>query len=167
MSIGSSPTRAKASAPLDTCPAKSSESSLSIISPRICARSRLLSATRTRRRVVAAVTGLPRTHPKHRLPIEPVHAAPPPSPQGRGLRREPGKSRPSLTGPGKPAAEQRMMFQDWIRRARELGASDLHVEGDGPLVIRVRGKLQPVGETSSAADVQRAAEQILGADGWA
>ena len=60
-----------------------------------------------------------------------------------------------------------MIFQDWIRKARELGASDLHLEADGPLVLRVRGKLQPLGETSSAADVQRAAEEILGADGYA
>ena len=60
-----------------------------------------------------------------------------------------------------------MMFQQWIRKARELGASDLHAEGDGPLVVRVRGRLQPLGETVSAADLQRTAEQLLGADGRA
>src|SRR5215472_2194565 len=60
-----------------------------------------------------------------------------------------------------------MLFQDWIRRARELGASDLHLEADGSLVLRVRGQLQPLGETSSSADVQRAAEELLGADGYA
>ena len=32
-----------------------------------------------------------------------------------------------------------MIFQDWIRKARELGASDLHVEADGPVIARVRG----------------------------
>jgi twitching motility protein PilT len=60
-----------------------------------------------------------------------------------------------------------MIFHDWIRKACELGASDLHAEADGPLMVRVRGKLQPLGETSTAVDLQRTAEQILGADGWA
>ena len=60
-----------------------------------------------------------------------------------------------------------MIFHDWIHKARELGASDLHAEADGPLMVRVRGKLQPLGETSTAADLQRTGEQILGADGWA
>lgn len=60
-----------------------------------------------------------------------------------------------------------MTFQDWIRKARELGASDLHAEADGPLIVRVRGKLQPLGETSSAAALQRMGEEILGAEGWA
>jgi twitching motility protein PilT len=60
-----------------------------------------------------------------------------------------------------------MTFHEWIRKARELGASDLHVEAEGPLVVRVRGKLQPLGETASAADLQRTSEGLLGADGWA
>jgi twitching motility protein PilT len=59
-----------------------------------------------------------------------------------------------------------MIFQEWIRKARELGASDLHVEADGPLIARVRGKLQPLGETASAADLQRTSEDLLGAEGW-
>src|SRR5215469_2144443 len=60
-----------------------------------------------------------------------------------------------------------MIFQQWIRKARELGASDLHIEAGGPLIARVRGKLQPLGETSSAVDLQRMGEELLGADGWA
>jgi twitching motility protein PilT len=60
-----------------------------------------------------------------------------------------------------------MMFAEWIRKARELGASDLHAEADGPLIVRVRGKLQPLGEASSAVDLKRTGEQLLGADGWA
>ena len=59
-----------------------------------------------------------------------------------------------------------MIFQEWIRKARDLGASDLHVEADGPVIVRVRGKLQPLGETSRAVDVQRTGEQLLGAEGW-
>jgi twitching motility protein PilT len=60
-----------------------------------------------------------------------------------------------------------MRFQKWIRKAREFGASDLHAEADGPLVVRVRGKLQSLGETSRAVDLQRMGEELLGADGWA
>lgn len=60
-----------------------------------------------------------------------------------------------------------MIIGEWVRRARELGASDLHAEADGPLAVRVRGKLQALGERSNAVDLQRAGEELLGADGWA
>jgi twitching motility protein PilT len=60
-----------------------------------------------------------------------------------------------------------MVFQEWIRKARELGASDLHAEADGPLVLRVRGSLEPLGDRSSAAELQAVAQEILGPDGWA
>jgi twitching motility protein PilT len=58
------------------------------------------------------------------------------------------------------------VFQKWIRDAFALGASDLHAEADGPLIVRVRGKLQPLSGTSSAAELQRTAERLLGAEGW-
>jgi twitching motility protein PilT len=60
-----------------------------------------------------------------------------------------------------------MAFEEWIRRARELGASDVHAEADGPLIVRVRGKLQPLSETAGPTDLKRAAEELLGAEGWA
>ena len=59
-----------------------------------------------------------------------------------------------------------MIFQEWIRRARELGASDLHAEADSPLIARVRGKLQPLGETANGAELERTGEELLGAEGW-
>src|ERR1700752_3511688 len=59
-----------------------------------------------------------------------------------------------------------MILQEWIRKARELGASDLHLEADGPLIARVRGKLQPLDETCSAVDLQRTSEELLGVDKW-
>jgi twitching motility protein PilT len=59
-----------------------------------------------------------------------------------------------------------MTIQQWIRRARELGASDLHAEADGPLIVRVRGKLQPLGESSNGTDLQRLGEELLGAEAW-
>jgi len=60
-----------------------------------------------------------------------------------------------------------MVFQEWIRRARALGASDLHAEADGPLIVRVRGKLQPLGAPSSEAELRQTGEELLGADAWA
>ena len=60
-----------------------------------------------------------------------------------------------------------MSFSEWIRKAREVGASDLHAEAAAPVIVRVRGRLQPLGETASAADLQRAGQELLGTDGWA
>jgi len=60
-----------------------------------------------------------------------------------------------------------MIFQGWIQKAHELGASDLHVEADGPVMVRVRGMLQSLGESSSAIELQRSGQQFLGARGWA
>ena len=60
-----------------------------------------------------------------------------------------------------------MSFAEWIRRGREAGASDLHLEPDSPLVARVRGTLQPLGRLGSAADLARIARELLGEDGWA
>jgi twitching motility protein PilT len=60
-----------------------------------------------------------------------------------------------------------MILKESIRKAADLGASDLHAEADGPLIVRVRGKLQPLGETCSSADLRRTVEELLGADGWA
>jgi twitching motility protein PilT len=64
-------------------------------------------------------------------------------------------------------ADKPMIFQGWIQKARELGASDLHVEADGPVMVRLRGRLQPLGESSSALELQRSGQQFLGAQGWA
>ncbi len=60
-----------------------------------------------------------------------------------------------------------MIFQGWIQKAQELGASDLHAEADGPVTVRIRGKLQPLGESSKAVELQQSGQQFLGAQGWA
>jgi twitching motility protein PilT len=60
-----------------------------------------------------------------------------------------------------------MKLSEWIRKARELGASDLHAEADAPVIVRVRGKLEPLGESASAVDLQRIGEELLGTEGWA
>jgi len=60
-----------------------------------------------------------------------------------------------------------MIFQGWIQKAQELGASDLHAEADGPVTVRIRGKLQALGESSKAVELQHSGQQFLGAQGWA
>jgi twitching motility protein PilT len=59
-----------------------------------------------------------------------------------------------------------MTLQEWIRKGRELGASDLHVEADTAPVARVRGQLAAIGAAVPAAAVSRAARELLGAEGW-
>ena len=44
-----------------------------------------------------------------------------------------------------------MSLRDWIRKGRELGASDLHLEAETPLVARVRGDLLPLAPAISGA----------------
>src|SRR5215472_11655154 len=76
-------------------------------------------------------------------------------------------ARHPLDSNANPPGEPLMMLQEWIHQARELGASDLHAEAEGPLVVRVRGQLQPLGETGSAADLEQTSRRLLGAEGWA
>jgi twitching motility protein PilT len=59
-----------------------------------------------------------------------------------------------------------MSLRDWVRKGRELGASDLHLEADTPLVARVRGDLVPAGGVVSGALLQQAAREVLGPDAW-
>jgi twitching motility protein PilT len=60
-----------------------------------------------------------------------------------------------------------MMFDEWIEHAWSLGASDLHLETGTPLVARVRGDLQTVGGVVSGDTLVQAAQDFLGAEGWA
>jgi twitching motility protein PilT len=58
------------------------------------------------------------------------------------------------------------MFDEWIDKARTLGASDLHLESNAPLVARIRGELQPVSPAIPGDSIVQAAQQVLGAEGW-
>jgi len=58
-----------------------------------------------------------------------------------------------------------MLFEEWIEQAYSLGASDLHLEADTPIVARIRGELQTVGATISGATLQQVARDLLG-DQW-
>jgi twitching motility protein PilT len=60
-----------------------------------------------------------------------------------------------------------MSVQEWIRKGRELGASDLHMEADTPPVARIRGELSVIGPPVAGAQVVEAARQLLGSEGWA
>jgi twitching motility protein PilT len=59
------------------------------------------------------------------------------------------------------------MFEEWIDKARSLGASDLHLESHAPLVVRIRGELQAVGPVVAGDQIVQAAQQLLGGEGWA
>jgi twitching motility protein PilT len=58
-----------------------------------------------------------------------------------------------------------MTVQDWIRKGRELGASDLHIEADSALVVRVRGQLSTIGASIAGTVIAQAARELLG-EGW-
>jgi twitching motility protein PilT len=60
-----------------------------------------------------------------------------------------------------------MTLQEWIRKGRELGASDLHLEADTAPVARVRGQLASIGQPIAAAALVHAGRELLGNEGWA
>jgi twitching motility protein PilT len=59
-----------------------------------------------------------------------------------------------------------MRLSALIHKGRELGASDLHLEGGTPLVARIRGELLVVGEPLAAAQITQAGQELLGAEAW-
>jgi twitching motility protein PilT len=59
-----------------------------------------------------------------------------------------------------------MSLRDWIRKGRELGASDLHLEADTPLVARVRGDLVSIAAPIAGAALVQAGREVLGAEAW-
>jgi twitching motility protein PilT len=60
-----------------------------------------------------------------------------------------------------------MIVDEWIEQAWSLGASDLHLEAGTALVARVRGDLQTVGGAVAGDTLVQAAQDFLGAEGWA
>ncbi len=59
-----------------------------------------------------------------------------------------------------------MSLRDWIRKGRELGASDLHLEAETPLVARVRGDLVAAAAPLAGAALVQAAREVLGTEAW-
>src|SRR5271166_570911 len=68
---------------------------------------------------------------------------------------------------GAGCRELPMILEEWIEKARILGASDLHLETNTPLVARVRGELQTAGPVVAADRLVQAGQDLLGAEGWA
>ncbi len=60
-----------------------------------------------------------------------------------------------------------MLLDEWIGKAQSLGASDLHLETDTPVVARIRGELQTVGGAMAGERLLQEAQDLLGAEGWA
>lgn len=60
----------------------------------------------------------------------------------------------------------RMALVDWVKRGRELGASDVHVEAGAPLLVRVRGELRAGGAPLEPALLLQVARDLLGTPGW-
>jgi twitching motility protein PilT len=56
--------------------------------------------------------------------------------------------------------------QEWIRKGRELGASDLHMEADTAPVARIRGQLSSIGPPIAGTLIAQAARELLGSEGW-
>lgn len=59
-----------------------------------------------------------------------------------------------------------MSLRDWITTATRLSASDLHVEADTPLVVRVRGQLATIGDPVSAEQVVQVGKELLRERRW-
>jgi twitching motility protein PilT len=59
------------------------------------------------------------------------------------------------------------VIDEWIDQAWSLGASDLHLEAGTPPVARVRGELQTISGTVPGDALVQAAQNFLGAEGWA
>jgi len=60
-----------------------------------------------------------------------------------------------------------MILDKWVETARSLGASDLHLETDTPVVARIRGDLQTVGRVATGEGLVQAGQDLLGVEGWA
>jgi twitching motility protein PilT len=60
-----------------------------------------------------------------------------------------------------------MLLDEYIRKADELGASDLHIESATPMVVRVRGELRTLTEVASPERVLKIAKTLLAGDAWA
>jgi twitching motility protein PilT len=60
-----------------------------------------------------------------------------------------------------------MSFAVWLQAAHKLGASDLHLETDTPVLARVRDELMQIAERVSQSEIERAARELVQEVGWA
>jgi twitching motility protein PilT len=59
------------------------------------------------------------------------------------------------------------MLTSWVQQAWALGASDLHLEAESPVVARIRGELKIIGNPLSGEALLEATRTLLGNEGWA
>jgi twitching motility protein PilT len=59
-----------------------------------------------------------------------------------------------------------MSIQAWIKKGRELGASDVHLEAGAAPVVRVRGELLAIGEPMPPAYVEQLSRNLLSPEAW-
>lgn len=59
-----------------------------------------------------------------------------------------------------------MTLKAWVQKARELGASDVHLEAGTVPVVRVRGELVGIAEPLPPAYLEQVAQSLLGAEAW-
>jgi twitching motility protein PilT len=59
-----------------------------------------------------------------------------------------------------------VQFEEWIEQAYTLGASDLHLEADTPIIARIRGGLQTIGAIVSGSALVQIARELLGEERW-
>jgi twitching motility protein PilT len=59
-----------------------------------------------------------------------------------------------------------MNVEPLVKAARARGASDLHIQPGCPLVARIRGELERIGDVPAAADTRAMAESLLAREAW-
>jgi twitching motility protein PilT len=59
-----------------------------------------------------------------------------------------------------------MFFEEWIEKAHSLGASDLHLETNTPVVARIRGELQATSDAVPGERLVQAGQDLLGPEAW-
>jgi twitching motility protein PilT len=59
-----------------------------------------------------------------------------------------------------------MLLTEWIVKARGMGASDLHLQAETPVVARVRGELLTISESLSATRLADMGKELLGSEQW-
>ena len=59
-----------------------------------------------------------------------------------------------------------MSLKAWVQKARELGASDVHLEAGAAPVARIRGELLAMGEALPPAYVEQVSQGLLGGELW-
>jgi twitching motility protein PilT len=76
------------------------------------------------------------------------------------------RSRLSRYYPVGDAEGLNMGFKELVSTAYSLRASDLHLEAGTPLVVRVKGELNAIGEIISASQLIQFGKELLGSERW-